>query len=74
METVFEIKAYTPAELGLCYFPLDVNGRNAWRKLKKWIEAKEGLLKKLEDLGYGKSKQPLTPLMVRLIVEAFGEP
>lgn len=77
MGQIFEIKAYTPKELGQLYFPEDNSensGRNSWRKVKNWIDCNQTLKVELTSLGLTKGIKVLTPRMVKLIVEAFGEP
>lgn len=42
--------------------------------MKKWIERCPGLLQRLYDLGYQPEHRSYTPLEVRVIVDALGEP
>ncbi|WP_418815816.1 DUF4248 domain-containing protein, partial [Paraprevotella clara] len=46
----------------------------AYRKMKKWIERCPGLQQRLYDLGYQPEHRSYTPLEVRVIVDALGEP
>ena len=46
----------------------------AYRKMKKWISLCPGLLQRLYDLGYESKRRSFTPLEVRVIVDALGEP
>ncbi|MEO5182656.1 DUF4248 domain-containing protein, partial [Bacteroides ovatus] len=46
----------------------------AYRKMKKWIFLCPGLLQRLYDLGYESKRRSFTPLEVRVIVDALGEP
>ena len=45
-----------------------------YRKMKKWILRCPGLLQRLYDLGYQPEHRSFTPLEVRVIVDALGEP
>ena len=46
----------------------------AYGKMKKWIERCPGLQQRLYDLGYQPEHRSYTPLEVRVIVDALGEP
>ena len=66
----FTIRAYGRMELAQLYSP-ELTDIAAYRKMKKWIERCPGLQQRLYDLGYQRS---YTPLEVRVIVDALGEP
>ena len=61
----FKIRAYGRMELAQLYSP-QLTDIAAYRKMKKWISLCPGLLQRLYDL--------FTPLEVRVIVDALGEP
>lgn len=42
--------------------------------MKKWILLCPGLLQRLYDLGYQPNCRSFTPLEVRVIIDALGEP
>lgn len=72
MET-FKIRTYGKAELGLMYCP-DVASDTARKKLMYWISLQPGLVEALRRYGLTDTAKTFTPLQVRLIVEAIGEP
>lgn len=77
MDKIFEIRAYTPAELAQLYFPDDVSeycGRNSWRKVRSWIMRNPKLRKELEKMGFTPGLKILTPKMVKQITDEFGCP
>ena len=61
----FTIRAYGRMELAQLYSP-ELTDIAAYRKMKKWIERCPGLQQR-EHRSY-------TPLEVRVIVDALGEP
>ena len=69
----FRIRAYGRMELAQLYSP-ELTDIAAYRKMKKWIERCPGLLQRLYDLGYQPEQSSYTPLEVRVIVDALGEP
>ena len=69
----FTIRAYGRMELAQLYSP-ELTDIAAYRKLMKWIERCPGLLQRLYDLGYELVHRCYTPLEVRVIVDALGEP
>ena len=68
----FKIRAYGRMELAQLYSP-QLTDIAAYRKMK-WIFLCPGLLQRLYDLGYESKRRSFTPLEVRVIVDAFGEP
>lgn len=69
----FKIRAYGRMELAQLYAP-NLTGIAAYRKMKKWIGVYPGLEEKLASLGYQPTHRSFTPLEVKVIVEALGEP
>ena len=69
----FKIRAYGRMELAQLYSP-ELTDIAAYRKMKKWISLCPGLLQRLYDLGYESKRRSFTPLEVRVIVDALGEP
>ena len=66
----FKIRAYGRMELAQLYSP-ELTDIAAYRKMKKLCP---GLLQLLYDLGYESKCRSFTPLEVRVIVDALGEP
>ena len=60
-------------ELAQLYSP-ELTDIAAYRKMKKWIALYPGLLQRLYDLGYDSTRRSFTPLEVRVIIDALGEP
>jgi hypothetical protein len=73
METAFEIKTYSFAELAQLYFP-QISKKSASWQLSRWIEENPWLKQKLEAAGKKPRQRILSPLQVKLIITAFGEP
>ena len=69
----FTIRAYGRMELAQLYSP-ELTAIAAYRKMKKWIELCPGPQQRLYDLGYQPEHRSYTPLEVRVIVDALGEP
>lgn len=69
----FIIRAYGRMELAQLYSP-ELTDIAAYRKMKKWILLSPGLLQRLYDLGYQPGRRSYTPLEVRVIIDALGEP
>ncbi len=72
MEEV-EIRLYGVAELAMMYNP-KITPNSATRLLNKWIDHYPGLRKQLETIGFRRGMRSFTPLMVKAIFEALGEP
>jgi len=66
-------RAWGRTELAQRYCPT-LSASAAWRKLKDWIALAPGLNQRLADLGYRPDRRTFTPLQVRAIIEALGEP
>lgn len=69
----FVIKEYGRSELASLYSP-DIEPMSAWKKFKSWMERSPHLMDNLEALGYETTQRIFTPLQVRLIINAPGEP
>lgn len=69
----FKIRAYGRMELAQLYAP-DLTSIAAYRKMKRRIGLYPGLEEKLQGLGYRPAHRSFTPLEVKAIVEALGEP
>jgi hypothetical protein len=69
----FKIKSYSKGELAQLYSP-NLTENAARAKLMKWIAMQPALVKQLRSLGFTRNSKVLTPLMVRYIVDAIGEP
>ncbi len=68
-----EPRLYGVAELAVLYNPR-VTPNSATRILNRWIDRSPGLRERLETLGFRRGMRSFTPLMVKLIFEALGEP
>ena len=69
----FKIRAYGRMELAQLYSH-ELTVIAAYRKLNKWIVLCPGLQERLYYLGYHPQHRSYTPLEVRVIVDALGEP
>lgn len=69
----FVIRGYGRMELAQLYSP-ELTDIAAYRKMKKWIVLCPGLTERLADLGYQSGRRSYTPLEVRAIIDALGEP
>lgn len=70
---MFKYRSYSKGELAQLYSPhLTENAARA--KLMKWIDMQPELVERLRALGFTRTTKVLTPLMVRYIVDAIGEP
>ena len=69
----FRLRAYGRTELAQLYNP-HLAPSTAWHRLRSWVAQYPGLMQRLEKTGYSSQKRTWTPLQVRLIVEALGEP
>ena len=68
-----EPRLYGFVELAVLYSP-EVKPRSATRILNRWIDWSPGLRDRLEALGFRRGMRSLSPLMVKVIFEALGEP
>ena len=73
METHFQIRAYGKGELAQLYAP-HVTPAAACRKLMQWINMQPQLVEELKRYGFTAGSRTFTPIQVRLIVAAIGEP
>lgn len=73
MNQKFVIRRYGKEELGRLYSP-DVSPSRARHILMEWIYRQPQLTEALYRYGFDKNAKVFTPLQVRLIVEALGEP
>lgn len=69
----FQYRMYGKSELALKYCP-HLSASAARRKLMQWIELQPQLVEDLQHLGLVENSRCFTPIQVRLIVEAIGEP
>ena len=69
----FVIREYGRTELATLYSP-NVSAASAWRKMKSWILKSPHLLDNLKAFGYEENQRVFTPMQVRLIITALGEP
>ena len=69
----FQIRTYGKGELALLYTP-HVTQAAACKKLMHWISLQPQLGEALKRYGLTASSRTFTPIQVRLIVEAIGEP
>lgn len=72
MET-FHYRMYGKTELALLYCP-HLSSSAARRKLMQWIALQPQLVEDLHRMGMVDNSRCFTPIQVRLIVEAIGEP
>lgn len=66
-------KSYGKGELASLYAP-NINPASACKRLAAWIAHHPTLLSDLRKTGYCEKLRTFTPLQVRLIFEALGEP
>ncbi|MCD8078854.1 MAG: DUF4248 domain-containing protein [Bacteroides sp.] len=69
----FPIRSYSKGELANRYLP-HLPIRPALNTWNYWIQTHPTLYHRLLEVGYRKKSKFLTPVQVRLIIEAFGEP
>lgn len=69
----FQYRMYGKTELALKYCP-HLSGSAARRKLMQWIGLQPQLVEELHHMGLMENSRSFTPIQVRLIVEAIGEP
>jgi len=72
-EEVFKIRAYGFGELAQLYFPNHTK-RSASAQLRNWIKENPRLIAELQAVGFYFGKKILTPMLVKIIVDLFGEP
>ena len=69
----FRIRTYGRTELAQLYCP-DLCPQAAFRKLNQWIDLYPHLRGDLSVHGLSPKSRTYTPVQVRLIVDALGEP
>ncbi len=69
----FQCRVYGRTELAQLYSPHTMP-QSAYNKLQRWIKRYPHLLEQLVEAGHHPHQREYTPLQVRLIVEALGEP
>lgn len=69
----FQYRVYGKSELAMKYCPY-LSESAARRKLMNWIKMQPALVETLRRYGFKESSRCFTPIQVRLIVEAIGEP
>ena len=69
----FIIRSYGKGELAALYLP-DISARSALNTFNQWIHKCPGLTDRLETTGLRPNDRRFTPMQVRIIVEALGEP
>lgn len=72
-EETFKVRAYGFGELAQLYFP-NLSKRSASAQLRNWIKENPKLIVELEAVGFYFGKKILTPMIVKIIVDLFGEP
>lgn len=70
---IFRIRMYGKSELAQLYCPY-LSSSAARRKLMQWISLQPRLVAALQESGLTEASRSFTPIQVRLIVEALGEP
>jgi hypothetical protein len=73
MDQPFTLRTYGFGELAQLYFPT-VSAKSASTNLNKWIKAAPELSEALFAAGRRPGFKILSPVQVKLIIEAFGEP
>ena len=69
----FRIRSYGKSELAQLYLP-NISPCAARRTFNSWIELSPGLSDRLKSHGFSTKSHYYTPMQVRLIVDALGEP
>ncbi len=72
-EETFKVRAYGFGELAQLYFP-NLSKRSASAQLRNWIKENPRLIAELLAVGFCFGKKILTPMLVKIIVDLFGEP
>ncbi len=72
-EEQFKVRAYGFGELAQLYFP-NLSKRSASAQLRNWIKENPRLIAELQAVGFYFGKKILTPMLVKIIVDLFGEP
>ncbi len=69
----FHIRSYGKGELASLYIQ-GVQQASAVKEFNVWIRNFPGLEQQLKDTGMNRTARRYTPMQVRLIVNALGEP
>ena len=69
----FKIRSYGKGELAKLYCP-HLSESAALGTLMRWMERQPMLMEQLHEAGFNHHIRILSPYMVRLIVDALGEP
>ena len=69
----FQIRVYGRTELTQMYSP-HTTPQSAYNKLQRWIHRYPNLHDLLVKAGHRPHQREYTPMQVKLIVEALGEP
>lgn len=72
-EKDFKVQSYGFGELAQLYSP-NSTSKSASSKFHRWIKLNKKLQRELIELGFYPGIRDLSPKMVKLIVEAVGEP
>lgn len=72
-ERMWKNRSFSWMELGILYSP-DLTPAAASRRLKAWVTANTGLIRRLGRTGWNRTQRILTPRQVECIVEVLGEP
>lgn len=72
-DRMFHLRSYGKGELANLYLP-QVSTGSACTTLNRWIDNYPGLRKALVKKGLVAGSRRYTPLQVKLIVDALGEP
>lgn len=73
MQNEPEIRYYTKQEIALLYFP-ESSPEVANAHLRRWIQKRTPLYRKLLEVGYRKSDKGFFPRQVAIIFDFLGEP
>jgi hypothetical protein len=69
----FQVRTYGKGELAMLYAP-HVSQAAACKRLMYWISLQPQLVDALKRYGLTPTSRTFTPIQVRLIVDALGEP
>lgn len=73
MTETFEYRTYGKGELANLYSP-HISSGAACRKLMGWIRFHPTLMDALTAVGFTERSRTFTPIQVKLIIDALGEP
>ncbi|MDE6173677.1 DUF4248 domain-containing protein [uncultured Bacteroides sp.] len=72
-EERFPIRSYGKGELAMIYIQ-GVQQQSAVKEFNAWIRKSPGLEQQLIETGMNRTARKYTPMQVKLIVNALGEP